>query len=1064
MSDSLDPLPLTRAQQQLWFIDEFHHGLAAHNLPYQIAMRGQLDLAAFRRALDELAGRHPALRTRMLAGPDGRPAAVIDPPGPARLELADYAALDPADALLKLSEFVTAEAVRPFRLAEGWPVRTSLVRVRPHEHVLVLVAHQLAFDDASFGVLLRDLAALYGAQTAGRPAAGLPDLPVSFAGYVLAERERLSGPARGELERYWADALSGYQTSRFPTDRQRPLLASHSGAVEIITIDSQTLTGLRAAAKRAGAPLPAIVLAALFALLYRYTGQADLIIGTAAANRDRPGLKDLIGYVESVLPIRVELSGATSFTELLERVALAADAAAAHQDLPFAQIVDLLGVERDTGRFPVFQTWLGWHEPVAGVTAGGVTFSGGPAELHASRYDIGFDAWPGDDGLRVTATYPPALFDRATIRRLLGHLDVLLRGIVAEPDARLSQLPVLTEAELRREITQWNDTAREFPLIRIHEGFEHQVARAPDAVAAEFGDERVSYAELDRLAGRIAGQLRGLGVAPETLVGVCMGTSITRLAALLGIWKAGGGYVPLDPGLPAERLGYMITDTGMTVIVTDEASGPGIPGTAATILRLDEEPAPEEGPDQAGRGGIGDAGPSDVAYVIYTSGSTGQPKGVVVEHRQAINFLQGMIGAWHITPASAVLSFAAYTFDVSVMDMFMPLLAGAKVVLAPPETLHSPPRLAALIRDSKVTFACLPPAVLSLLTGEDFPGLRTLLSAGEELTSELLGSWLRDGLEIYNGYGPTEAAIGSTFMKLEPTTPLPPPIGRPKPNYQAYVLDEFLNPVPVGVTGELHIGGAGVARGYLHQPQLTSERFINDPFRAGGRLYKTGDLARRRPDGTLVFAGRIDHQVKINGLRVELGEIEAALLAHPAVSQAVVIVTEQSGRKQLAGYVRPASADGSGRPQIADLRAHLARSLPGYMIPSYLMVLDELPLTTNAKIDKNALPAPGSVGLSAEPVPPRTLIETVLVDLYATILGNEQIGAADSFFDAGGNSLQALQLIARLYAELAVDLDVSAVFLAPTAQQLAAVLRDKHGFDDADTDSESLDDLQRQMR
>jgi acyl-coenzyme A synthetase/AMP-(fatty) acid ligase len=360
--------------------------------------------------------------------------------------------------------------------------------------------------------------------------------------------------------------------------------------------------------------------------------------------------------------------------------------------------------------------------------------------------------------------------------------------------------------------------------------------------------------------------------------------------------------------------------------------------------------------------------------------------------------------------------------------------------------------------------------VLSLLAGQDFPGLRTLLSAGEELNSELLRAWLRDGLEIYNGYGPTECAIGSTFMRLEPATPLPPPIGRPKPNYQAYVLDDHLNPVPVGVIGELHIGGAGVARGYLNQPELTAERFITDPFRPGGRLYKTGDLARRRPDGTLVFAGRIDHQVKINGLRVELGEIEAALLSHPEVGQAVVIVSEQQsqgrdrgadqGRKQLAGYVRPVPGS---CPQVADLRAHLGKTLPGYMIPSFLLVLDELPLTTNGKIDKSALPAPDSVTPNAEPVPPRTLIEAVLVDLYATILGNEHIGAADSFFDAGGNSLQALQLIAQLYSALTVDLDVSAVFLAPTARQLAAVLRDEHGFDDADLDEESIEDLERQF-
>jgi amino acid adenylation domain-containing protein len=1060
--------PLTFGQQQLWFIDEFHHGLPAHNQPHQIRLTGPLDVAALGRALDGLVARHAALRTRLPAGDDGMPVQVVDEPAPVRLEQTDIADADAGAAAGRLGELAIADARRPFGVARAWPMRVRLVRLGDAEHVLVLVVHQLAFDEASFGVLLTDLAALYEAETAG-PAAALADLPVTFAGYALAERQRLAGPGAAELEEYWAGALADLTATRFPTDRPRPLLASHDGAIEAVTIGEDLLGGLRALSDQAGVPLAVTLLAAVAALLYRYTGQTDLVVGTASANRDDPRLVPLIGYLENILPIRADASGDPSFSELLSRVRAAVDGAVAHQGLPFARIVDALRVERDTGRFPVFQTWLRCHEPLADLTAGGVRFCPEPVPLLASRYDLGFDARPGDGGLRVEATFPPALFDAATVRRLLGHLAVLLGGAVADPSTRLSRLPVLTPAEWQREVADWNDTARAFPQICIHEGFERQARRTPDAIAAEFGAEKISYARLDERADQIAAVLRKAGVGPETLVGVCMHTSITRLAALLGIWKAGGGYVPLDPGLPAERLGYMITDTGMAVIVTDEDSRAAVPPASAQVLTLSPadpaspaSPASPAGPAAASSGPAGPA-PDNVAYVIYTSGSTGHPKGVVIEHRHAINFLHGMIEAWRITPASAVLQFAAYTFDVSVMDMFMPLLAGAKVVLAPTETLHSPPRLAALIRDAKVTFACLPPAVLSLLVGEKFPDLRTLLSAGEELTSELLRSWLRDGLEIYNGYGPTECAIGSTFMKLEPTTKLPPPIGRPKPNYQAYVLDEHLNPVPVGVTGELHIGGAGVGRGYLNRPELTSERFIEDPFprRSGengaGRLYKTGDLVRRRPDGTLVFAGRIDDQVKINGLRVELGEIEAALISHPGVSQAVVVVvTGQAGKKQLAGYLR---AEAGHSPQTADLREHLSRTLPGYMIPSYLITLDELPLTTNKKIDKAALPAPDSVIVPAERVPPRTLIETVLVDLYATILANEQIGAADSFFDVGGNSLQALQLVAQLYATLAVDLDVSAVFLAPTARQLAAVLRDKHGFDDADLDEESLEDL-----
>ncbi len=1025
---------LTANQQQLWFIDEFHHGLAAHNLTWQIGLHGQLDFAALRRALDSIVARHQALRTRMPAGGDGTPTAEVDPPGHVKLELSD-------STPDQLPALVSADALRPFRLAADWPLRLRLVRVGPHEHVLILVVHQIAFDDASFCVLFGELADRYDAEASGRRPRNPP--PDTGPQHTVSPEPASPEPASPEAAAYWLGKLAGFPVSRFPADRQRPLLASHDGAVETITMD----LGPDSEAS------PAALLSALFALLYRYTGQTDLIIGTASARHGRPGQ---VGYLENVLPIRVELAAGTQFADLTADVRRVTQDAIRHQDLPFARIVDLLAIERDTGRFPLFQTWFGWHEPVADLAAGGVTFRARRVQVPASRYDLGFDAWPDEAGLRVTATYPPALFDQATVRRLLGHLQVMIRGALADPSARLSELPVLTDAELRRELLEWNDTAKDFSKICIHEGFGQQVARSPGAIAAEFGEEQVTYAELDRRARQIACQLRDLGVAPQTLVGVCMRTSITRLAALLGIWKAGGGYVPLDPGLPRERLGYLIGDTGMSVIVTDQESAPSLPESAACVLLLGDGQVAE--PD-SGQEPVR-AEPSDVAYVIYTSGSTGQPKGVVVEHRQAINFLQGMIEAWHITPGSAVLSFAAFTFDVSVMDMFMPLLAGAKVVLAPAQTLHSPPRLATLIRESKVTFACLPPAVLSLLVGEEFPDLRTLLSAGEELTSELLRSWMREGLEIYNGYGPTECSIGSTFMRLEPTTKLPPPIGRPKPNYQAYVLDEHLNPVPVGVTGELHVGGAGVARGYLNRPELTAERFIDNPFLPGGRLYKTGDLVRRRPDGTLVFAGRIDSQVKINGLRVELGEIEAALLTHPQVGQAVVTVTEHLGSKQLAAYVRAA---GLTRPAVADLRAHAARTLPGYLIPSYLVVLDELPLTANGKVDKAALPAPDSAASRAEPVPPRTLLETMLVDLYATILGSEEIGAADSFFDAGGNSLQALRLIARLYTELAVDLDVSAVFLNPAAQQLAAVLRDEHGFDDAELDAESLDDLERQL-
>ncbi len=1061
--------PLSFAQEQLWFIDEFHHGLAAHNLAHVIRLRGPLDTAALGRAVAHLVARHEPMRTRLVAGQDGRPAQVIDAPAEVDLRLTDSD--EPG-----LRELAEAAAIDRFRLSRDWPVRFRLVRLTPSEHALLVVAHQTAFDDLSVAVLAGDLAALYRHEVTGEPS-GLAELPSRFAGHALAERDQFLSGALDGLAQHWRAVLAGLPTSRFPADRPRPLLASHDGAVESIEAGPPLPADLRALSEQLGATLPIVLLTAVQVLLYRYTGQTDVVVGTVSASRARPELEPLIGYLQNVLPIRTDLSGDPTFAELAGRVRAAASAAHAHQDLPFAKIVDALQVERDLGRFPVFQTGFSLIEQVTGIAAAGVAFSTEAVDVRASRYDLNIVAEDRDGRLWLRATYPPALFDAGTVRRLLGNLEVLLRGAVACPSAAISQLPVLTGAELHRELTEWNDTAAPFPVRCIHQGFQAQAAGTPGAVAATHAGQQVSYGELNRQANQIARRLRGLGVGPEVLVGVCMATSLRRLAALLGIWKAGGGYVPLDPALPADRLSFMIADTDMAVLLADDPALAGLAGGPAgppTVLSLEEswaeisqlDDADLDGPDPEGAGGSSTgARPSNVAYVIYTSGSTGQPKGVVVEHRHAINFLHGMIGAWHIEPSSSVLQFAAYTFDVSVMDMFMPLLAGAKVVLASPQTLHSPPRLAALMRDAHVTFACLPPAVLSLLTGEYFPDLRTLLSAGEELSSELLRGWQRDGLEIYNGYGPTEAAIGSTFMKLEPSTPLPPPIGRPKPNYQAYVLDEHLNPVPAGVVGELHIGGAGVARGYLNRPALTAQRFIPDPFTHGQRLYKTGDLVRRRPDGTLVFAGRIDHQVKLRGLRIELGEIEAALAAHDAVAQAVVTVTTSpAGDKQLAGYLRPAhGATGLPPAALADLRAHLAGTLPSYMIPAYLISLDHFPLTTNGKIDRAALPQPDASRTAADPVPPRTLLETVLVDLYATVLGTEQVSAADGFFDAGGSSLQAMQLVSRLRAALAVDLEVSAVFLTPTPQQLAALLRDEHGFDDAELGPDGLAGLEAEL-
>jgi amino acid adenylation domain-containing protein len=1048
-------LPMSFAQEQLWFIDEFHNGLPAHNVAVLAQLRGPLDLAALGRALDQLAARHAALRTRLLAAPDGQPIQVVDPPAPVKLELTDLSAAAPGARAALLRDRAAAQALEPFRLSAGRLLRVHLYRLSGDEHGLLLVTHKTVADETSARLAVADLAGLYGSEVTGSAPAPAP--AVEFAGYVRGQREQLTGARLTALETYWQTALADFETSQFPPDRPRPVFASHEGAVQHHVLSPELLTGLTSLSQRAGTTLDVTLLAAVAVLLHRYTGQSDVVLGLASPARADPGLAPVIGFLANTLPVRTDLSGNPAFGTALDQVRAATDGARAHEELPFARIVEALRVPRDTGRFPIVQVALSCAEPAAEVEAAGVTFAVTPVDLRAAMYDLAFAAEPGPDGLSLTITYTPALFNEDTVVRLLGHLEVLLAGAVANPAARLSELPVLTPAERQRELVEWNDTTVPFPAVCIHQGFEARVRDDASAVAAEFGTQRWTYGELNEAANRVARRLRDLGVGPESLVGVAMDVSLRRLAVLLGVWKAGGGYVPLDPELPAERLEFVIGDTAMAVVVADAASAAQVPAPdGVSVVDVDgqwDELAGLDGSDLAGTGAV----PSDVAYVIYTSGSTGRPKGVLVEHRQALTFLQGMVRAWQIEPGGAVLSFAAFTFDVSVMDMFMPLLAGARVVLAPPEVLHSPPRLAELIRSAGVTFCCLPPAVLSLLTGERFGGLRTLLSAGEELSSELLRSWLRDGTAVYNGYGPTEASIGAVFMRLDESVPLPPPIGRPKPNYRAYVLDGYLNPVPVGVTGELHIGGSGVTRGYLRRPGLTSERFIADPFgRPGGRLYKTGDLVRRRVDGTIEFAGRADNQVKIRGLRVELGEIETALAECTGVAQAVVIViTDEAGERQLAGYVRPEPGAVIEAPEI---RQAIGQRLPAYMVPGSLTAVAEFPLTSHGKIDKAALPLP-QAGRSAERVPPRTLLETALVDFYSGVLGHERAGATDSFFDAGGNSLQAMRLITELRSSLAVDLDITAVFLAPTPRELAGLLRDKHGFDDADLSEESLDSL-----
>lgn len=1070
----LQDLPLSFGQEQLWFLDRFAPGQAMYNIPIAISLDGALDAGALQSALNALAERHETLRTRLITR-NGGPLQHIDPPLPIPIATINLATPDPATTKpamtdpaastgraatpepaatdARLREFIDTEALRPFDLATGPLVRVSLIRLGKLRHVLLAIFHHAIFDGWSATVFLRELAALYQQCSSGAPS-GLPGLPVQFADYALWERARL-GDARADASiQYWREVMDGFETVRFPADRSRPLVEDWAGALAVRTTSPDLLAGLRDLSRRQDTTLFVTLMTGLQALLHRYTGQTDLVVGTVSANRGRPELASLIGFLVNTLPIRTDISGDPSFAELMTRVKRATTGAYAHQDLPFGKLVETLAVPRDPGRAPVFQIALAYAErDTPPIDAAGIRFTLTDlvAGINAAKFDLSFLAEARAGGLWFECSYKTSLFDRDRITRLLAHLEILLRGAIANPQARLSQLPLLTEGELRQELVDWNDSARPYPVSCVHELIEAQARRTPAAIAAEFGPSKLSYAELDERANEVAWRLREHGVGPESLVGVCMPTGLTRLAAFLGIWKAGGGYVPLDPGLPQDRLSYMIADTGMRLIVADAVGAAALPESAAVIFRLDDDQFDGSGAAAGPPPEIG-VTPANVAYVIYTSGSTGQPKGVMVEHRHAVNFIHAAIEPWQIGPSDAVLQFSAFTFDVSIMDTYVPLACGARTVLADAETLHTPRRLIALMHDRAVTCVFMTPSVASLLGEGPFPQLRVLLCAGEEMPTDLALRWRgRPGLQFINGYGPTEVTVLATYQEQFPQSPLPPSIGLPMANYTAYVLDDHLNPLPVGVIGELHLGGASVARGYLNRPELSAARFIKDPFSPDGRLYKTGDLCYRRPDGSIVFAGRVDYQVKLRGLRIELGEIETNLAAHPQIDQAVVIVTTSpSGDQNLTAYLCPVADQ---LPNLTEIRAHLAAKLPAYMVPAHFVTLAEFPLNANGKVDRRALPAPaytaiagptGSIDADSSDLP-ATPTEAVLARLFGSVLNSAPVSPVANFFDSGGNSLQVMRLIDLIAAETQADLTPAAIFLHPTPRQLAVTVADATG-------------------
>jgi len=1029
-----DRLLPSYAQERLWFLDQLGLAGPAYNMPHAVRLEGALDVAALQRTFGEIVRRHEALRTRF-AMADGQAVQVIDPPSVFHLEQVDLSGLAESVREAEVRGLAQQEMLHRFELSRGPLFRAKLVRLGERDHLVLVTMHHIASDGWSIGVLTREVAALYEAFSQGKPSL-LPELAIQYADYALWQRSWLTGEALAQQVSYWKQRLADAPAALdLPTDRARPAVASFAGGAVHFALSAELSAKLAELARREGVTLYMVLLAAYQLLLKRYSGQDDIVVGSPIAGRRRQELEGLIGFFVNTLVMRTDLSGDPAFTELLQRVKEVALGAYAHQDLPFEKLVEELQPVRDLSRQPVFQVSFALQNvPQETLEVSDLTLRPVGGEHRTALFDLTLYMREVEGTLPGTLEYAEALFDRATIERLAGHFEVLLEGIVAAPPARLSELPLLPQAERHRVIAEWNATDAEYPADKcLPELFEAQAARTPDAVAVIYEDTRLSYGELDRRSNQLAHHLRKLGVGPEMVVGLCVERSLEMVIGLLGILKAGGAYLPLDPGYPADRLAYMVSDAKVPVMVVQARLAGQLPAYDGLTVRIDADW--EEIAREPTAAPVNLTGPANLGYIIYTSGSTGRPKGVMVSHGSLVNFLSHMATKPGLDASDVLAAVTPISFDIAGLELYLPLVRGARVVIISRQIAVDGARLKDALEASGATILQATPSTWRLLVEAGWKPAKPpkILCGGEAMPPDLAVSLAERSTSTWNLYGPTETTIWSTQSHIVAARGVS--IGGPIANTQLYVLDAGGDVVPTGVAGELYIGGAGVARGYLGRPDLTAERFVPSPFADGARLYRTGDLVRWRSDGELEYLGRLDHQVKLRGYRIELDEIEVALVAHEAVAQAVVVAREEGGDKRLVAYV---VGNHGTTVDIGELRAHLKQSMPDYMVPSAFVVLDKLPLTTNGKIDRRALPAPegGPVNRGVF-VAPRTAVEQALASIWCEVLKVPRIGIEDDFFELGGHSLLATRVMARIREQLKVELPLRVLFEAPTVTRLA---------------------------
>ncbi|HEX7181365.1 MAG TPA: non-ribosomal peptide synthase/polyketide synthase, partial [Thermoanaerobaculia bacterium] len=1031
-------LALSFAQQRLWFLDQLEPGSPFYNMPAALRLVGELRPAVLAQSLSEVVRRHEVLRTSFPADAEGRPVQVVAAARPLELPLVDLGGLESPVRQGELARLARAEARQPFDLGRGPLLRSLLVRLGEREHALLVTMHHIVSDGWSIAILVRELKAAYESLWAGR-AGELGELAIQYADFAAWQRQRLSGE---ELERsleHWRERLSGLPLLELPSDRPRGAVQSFRGATRREVLAPSLTEAVHGLGRREGATLFMTLLASFQVLLARYADQQDFAVGSPIAGRTHAETEDLIGFFVNTLVLRAQLDGEPTFQDLLGRVREACLGAYAHQEVPFERLVEELAPERSLSRSPLFGVMLALETEVVELSLPGLEVSRLEMETGTSRFDLTLSVISSPRGLTVAVEHSTDLFDAAWIERLITHWRELLAAASSSPERSVWDLPLLPERE-RRQLLAWNQTRTEYPReATIHGLFAEQAERTPDAVAVvgEEGDR--TYRELRLRAGLLARRLRGLGVGPETPVGLCVERSPALIEGMLGILEAGGFYVPLDPAYPAERLRSILADTGARVLIADEKSADRLPSGNMVNVRVGrEEPLPEDGSLQALPSG---ACADSLAYVMYTSGSTGTPKGVAIPHRAVVRLVRET-GYARFGPEEVFLQLAPASFDASTLEIWGPLLHGGKLVLFPARnpTLEE---LAEVLSRHGVTTVWLTAGLFHQMVDEHLEGLRPvsqLLAGGDVLSPPHVRRVLEElpGCTLINGYGPTE---NTTFTCCRPLTApedvgATGAIGRPIANTRVHLLDRWLRPVPVGVPGELLTGGDGLARGYFGRPDLTAERFVPDPFGEGGRLYRTGDLTCWRPDGDIDFLGRIDQQVKIRGFRIEPAEVEAALARHPAVREAVVVARELAGGKALVAYVVAADA----APTAAELREALGTTLPAYMVPSAFVLLDALPLTPNGKVDRRALPAPDLQGPVEMFAAARTPTEELLAAVWAEVLGVERVGIHDDFFALGGHSLLATRLVSRLRKVLGVEVPVRSLFEHPTVAQLAEEL------------------------